>query len=257
MKDTRTFWKKNGLFLLILTSLVVISLSLFLYTFITHREKEPPQLPVEDAPQTSEEISEDAAITSFEGSYSKTTQQIDFGWSYEKGKADIQSVKLYLGDRELMNVTSYTTYSLPRELYDIPTGHNNFRLVITQENGNTVEKSTKVFVNYVTYMEQEVKAKNNSMEISLVYRYEKSNPVAEPTLLLLESIPYKELVYRNTEVEETDGIVEARTTYEIFWNEYSEDVNVFSVRWSFANHSENNQDFTIDKTPVSMPKEEE
>lgn len=86
----------------------------------------------------------------------------------------------------------------------------------------------------------------------------KKNPVKEPQMLILdEELPFNYLQYNGTTRKEENGIITAKTVYEIFWNEESGSYNTFSVRWSFGDYSENNQDFTIDKTPVSTPKESE
>lgn len=256
LKDSRSFWKKNGFFIILMNSLVLISVSLFLYTFLKNRS--PQQMISNPNTPVQEEENQDAVITMFEGKYNNITQNINFSWSYTSNQSAIESVKLFLENRELLDVTSYSSQSLSREMYGIPTGNNTFTLVITDEEGKQIKKSTNVFVNYVTYIHQDIKTKQNSMEITLTYTYEKKNPVKEPQMLILdEELPFNYLQYNGTTRKEENGIITAKTVYEIFWNEESGSYNTFSVRWSFGDYSENNQDFTIDKTPVSTPKESE
>lgn len=259
MKDSRSFWKKNGFFVLLLSVLLLISTSLFIYSYVQHRNSQPLSQTEQKREPADEELTNGKAeIREFEGKYNRTTQQVDFSWSYQANGAKISSVKLFLEENELMDVTGYSSWSLSREMYGIPTGTNEFVLRITQENGEQAVKSVQVFVNYVTYMEQSVKAKSDSMEIVLTYEYEKQNPIEEPQMILLDdSLPYRQLVYKGTKQEEKDGVVRAETTYEIFWNAYSAEVDSFSVRWRFKEHSENNRDYTIDKAPTSTPKEED
>lgn len=251
MKDSRSFWKRNGFFIILFGSLILISVSLFIYSFLKNYS---PQ--IVQNPNTPVQEEKDVVITQFEGKYNNITQNINFNWSYNSNQSIIESVKLYLNDTELLDVTSYSSQSLSREMYGIPTGNNTFTLVITKEDGKQVKKKTNVFVNYVTYMHQDIKTKQNSMEITLTYMYEKANPVHEPKMMILdEELPFSYLQYNGTTSKENDGVITAKTTYEIFWNQESGDYNTFSVRWYFEDYSENNQDFTIDKTPVSTPKE--
>ena len=164
MKDSRSFWKKNGFFIILMSSLVLISVSLFMYTFLKNRS--PQQMISNPNTPVQEEENQDAVITMFEGKYNNITQNINFNWSYTSNQSAIESVKLFLEDRELLDVTSYSSQSLSREMYGIPTGNNTFTLVITDEEGKQIKKSTNVFVNYVTYIHQDIKTKQNSMEIT-------------------------------------------------------------------------------------------
>lgn len=258
MKDSRSFWKKHGFFILLLSVLLLISSSLFIYSYVRHRASSSPfQTDQKEEPSDKDMTDGKAEIKEFEGKYNRTTQQVDFSWSYQANGTKISSVKLFLQEDELIDVTGYSSWSLSREMYGIPTGTNEFALQITQENGEQITKTVRVFVNYVTYMEQSVKAKSNSMEIVLTYEYEKRNPIEEPQMILLDdSLPYYQLLYKGTTQEEKNGVIRAKTTYEIFWNVYSAEVDSFSVRWRFKEHSENNRDYTIDKAPTSTPKED-
>ncbi len=120
-----------------------------------------------------EEENQDAVITMFEGKYNNITQNINLAGVIRAISLQLKVLNYFLENRELLDVTSYSSQSLSRDVYGIPTGNNTFTLVITDEEGKQIKKSTNVFVNYVTYIHQDIKTKQNSMEITLTYTYEK------------------------------------------------------------------------------------
>lgn len=97
-------------------------------------------------------------------------------------------------------------------------GENVLRLILNLSNGKTVEKKTKVFVNYVISMEQSVRQVGNATEVTLKYQYDKVHPVDVPSIFITDaSIVSGEIKYIGTQTKTRDGSVYAETTYQINW----------------------------------------
>ena len=79
------------------------------------------------------------------------------------------------------NVSDYSSYQISKDAYNYATGENVLRLILNLSNGKTVEKTTKVFVNYVVSMEQRVKQLDHATQIMLNYQYDKAHPVEVPS----------------------------------------------------------------------------
>lgn len=244
MGKLKKFLKKNSGFVLLLLLLLCITSSLGVYTVLKNRDVSTPEITL---PQEKEPVSENAEIRDFTGTYNRASGQILFRWEITQNNAEISNIHLYHNDNDLLNVTSYSSYDLPREGYAIPTGDNSFTLKLTQEDGKVIEKKITVFVDYVVTMEQVVTQAVNKTKITLVYQYEKRHPVNEPQMILLDdSIGFAYLRYVGTTMNEKDGLITAKTTYEFTWNETPVNFETFSVRWSFKDINDS-KDFTLEK----------
>lgn len=236
-------------FIFLLCLLLIISLSLFGYTYVqSFIITSTPKSTKEETKQTTINKT-DVAITGFEGNYSRSTQMIKLEWSYQKNQADIKRIKIYLDSQELVTVTSYTSYELSREQYGIPTGDNVFTLSIEQSDGTIVEQDCTIFVDYVLSAEQSVEDSQGLSKVTLTYQYLEQQPVDPPRMILLDSdISYLSTYDAGTSIIKTEnGIVTAQTTYGIEWNVYQAQGELneqYSIRWSFKDIADS-MDFTV------------
>lgn len=252
MKKTNSFLKQNKVFVLLLVLLLFITASLSVYTLMKDTLNNT-QKPDTSSDNPKLPVSENAEIEDFYGNYDRTSKQIVFQWDVKANKSTIVNVRLFYDEMELLNVTPYSSYDLPRENYGIHTGNNKFTLEVEQSNGKKIKKTITIFVDYVVSMEQSVKHKDNQTEIVLTYQYEKANPVGEPVMILLDDkIAYAYLNYGGTTMSEKDGLVTAKTTYRFTWNEKPIKYEMFSVRWSFKG-IDDSVDFSLQKG--EMPKD--
>ena len=184
---------------------------------------------------------------SFEGEYRKDLRYIDVTWSYEKHSSTINSVELYINNTYVDNVSDYSSYQISKDAYNYATGENVLRLILNLSNGKTVEKKTKVFVNYVISMEQSVRQVGNATEVTLKYQYDKVHPVDVPSIFITDaSIVSGEIKYIGTQTKTRDGSVYAETTYQINWPEAVVTYQQFDVRWSFKD-IQYSKDFLAEK----------
>lgn len=206
------------------------------------RSKAPIEVPTQEEP-----TQEDARITEFLGTYNRMDDQIHFHWSYTVGKEEIESVHLYHMADNAIDVSSYSSWTLPRDSYGLTTGDNDFTLVITQSNGKEIKKQIKVFVKYVVNLDQEVKQEDGRTRVTLQYQYQKEHPVKVPKLIMLDdSINYTRLDYVDTTYKEKNGMIIAKTTYEFQWYEYPVEYQQFSIRWAFEDINDS-VDYTLEK----------
>lgn len=211
----------------------------------TQEQREPAKPAVTTpAPEPAKKTAE---ITQFEGEYRKDMKYIDVSWSYEKHNSSINGVGLYINDTYVDNVLDYSNYQISKDAFHYPTGENVLKLVLNLSNGKTVEKTTKVFVNYVVSMEQQVKQAGNATEVTLIYQYDEAHPVDVPSIFITDaSIVSGEIKYIGTKRKTKDGSVFAETTYQINWPEAVVTYQLFDVRWSFKD-IQYSKDFQAEK----------
>ena len=217
MKNIKTYLKKNGFFVFLLTVILLIIIALSVYIFVNTQAQQEPVKPV---------------VTTPEPAPAKTT---------------INSVELYINNTYVDNVSDYSSYQISKDAYNYATGENVLRLILNLSNGKTVEKKTKVFVNYVISMEQSVRQVGNATEVTLKYQYDKVHPVDVPSIFITDaSIVSGEIKYIGTQTKTRDGSVYAETTYQINWPEAVVTYQQFDVRWSFKD-IQYSKDFLADK----------
>lgn len=242
----KTFLKKNGFFVFLLTVILLIIISLSVYIFVKNRPE--AEIPVEhnkpsDKPTT--QIKE-TKITNLEGEYTQSTGNMKINWSYTQEGSKVKDAELYLNDGYIDTVTAFSYYDLSKSAYGYPTGNNIVKLVLNLEDGKKVEKTTTVFVDYLISMKQNVKQTSNSTKISLEYVYEKAHPVNIPEITTDGRANPVDIRYLKTTVKEEDGTMTAETTYEFFWEEVPVQYEQFGVRWKF-NDIKESRDFEVEK----------
>ena len=226
MKNIKTYLKKNGFFVFLLTVILLIIIALSVYIFVNTQAQQEPVKPVVTTPDL---------------------RYIDVTWSYEKHSSTINSVELYINNTYVDNVSDYSSYQISKDAYNYATGENVLRLILNLSNGKTVEKKTKVFVNYVISMEQSVRQVGNATEVTLKYQYDKVHPVDVPSIFITDaSIVSGEIKYIGTQTKTRDGSVYAETTYQINWPEAVVTYQQFDVRWSFKD-IQYSKDFLAEK----------
>ena len=254
MKNIKTYLKKNGFFVFLLTVILLIIIALSVYIFVNTQEQREPAKPAVTTP-APEPAKKTAEITQFEGEYRKDLKYIDVSWSYEKHNSSINGVGLYINDTYVDNVLDYSSYQISKDAFHYPTGENVLKLVLNLSNGKTVEKTTKVFVNYVVSMEQQVKQAGNATEVTLIYQYDEAHPVDVPSIFITDvSIVSGEIKYIGTKRKTKDGSVFAETTYQINWPEAVVTYQLFDVRWSFKD-IQYSKDFQAEKGKAGQGNE--
>ena len=194
MDKEKGFIRRNKFFVLLLSVLLLIILSLTIY-ILTQKLVEKNNTPI-DVPTQEEPTQEDAMITEFLGTYNRMDDQIHFHWSYSAGKTEIESVHLYHSKDNPIDVSSYSSWTLPRDSYGLTTGDNDFTLIITQANGKEIKKTINVFVKYVVRFDQQVKQEEGRTRVTLTYQYQKEHPVKVPKLIMLDdTINYNRMDY--------------------------------------------------------------
>lgn len=246
MKNIKTYLKKNGFFVFLLTVILLIIIALSVYIFVNTQAQQEPAKPAVTTPDPVP-AKTTAEITQFEGEYRKDLKYIDVSWSYEKHNSSISSVGLYINDTYVDNVLDYSSYQISKDAFNYPTGENVLKLILNLSNGKTVEKTTKVFVNYVVSMEQSVKQVGNATEVTLHYQYDEAHAVDVPSIFITDaSIVSGEIKYIGTQRKTKDGSVYAETTYQINWPETVVTYQQFDVRWSFKD-IQYSKDFQAEK----------
>ena len=245
MDKEKGFIRRNKFFVLLLSVLLLIILSLTIY-ILTQKLVEKNNTPI-DVPTQEEPTQEDAMITEFLGTYNRMDDQIHFHWSYSAGKTEIESVHLYHSKDNPIDVSSYSSWTLPRDSYGLTTGDNDFTLIITQANGKEIKKTINVFVKYVVRFDQQVKQEEGRTRVTLTYQYQKEHPVKVPKLIMLDdTINYNRMDYIDTKYKEENGMIIAKTTYEFQWYEYPVEYQQFSILWAFEDINDS-VDFTLEK----------
>lgn len=252
MKNVKTFLKKNGFFVFLLAVMLIIIIALGIYIYISNlSEKTPvPAKPVEMENKPEKE-KKDAEITSFEGEYNQNNRSIKVGWTYIENDDKINKATLYLNGNYIDDVSSFSYYDFPKDTYGFPTGKNVVKLVLSLDNGKTIEKSINVFVSYLLNATQSVKQTDNSTQITLTYEFEKAHPIKVPSITTDSHIS-SDAQYIGTTQKEANGIITAKTTYEFFWPERPVTYQQFVIRWKF-NDIKQSRDFDVVKgtTPKS------
>lgn len=255
MKNIKIYLKKNGFFVFLLTVILLIIIALSVYIFVNTQAQQEPAKPAVTTPDPAP-AKTTAEITQFEGEYRKDLRYIDVSWSYEKHTSTISSVELYINNTYVDNVSDYSSYQISKDAYNYATGENVLRLILNLSNGKTVEKTTKVFVNYVVSMEQRVKQLDHATQIMLNYQYDKAHPVEVPSIFITDaSIVSGEIKYIGTKTKTRDGSVFAETTYQINWPETVVTYQQFDVRWSFKD-IQYSKDFQAEKGQAVEGSEE-
>ena len=139
MKNIKTYLKKNGFFVFLLTVILLIIIALSVYIFVNTQAQQEPVKPVVTTPEPAP-AKTTAEITQFEGEYRKDLRYIDVTWSYEKHSSTINSVELYINNTYVDNVSDYSGYQISKDAYNYATGENVLRLILNLSNGKTVEK---------------------------------------------------------------------------------------------------------------------
>ena len=103
MKNIKTYLKKNGFFVFLLTVILLIIIALSVYIFVNTQAQQEPVKPVVTTPEPAP-AKTTAEITQFEGEYRKDLRYIDVTWSYEKHSSTINSVELYINNTYVDNV---------------------------------------------------------------------------------------------------------------------------------------------------------
>lgn len=257
MKNAKTYLKKNGFFIFLLTFIVLIIIALSLYMFVNANTDTPIENGnITENPVEEKEEPKTAEITSLETEYNKTLRYINVSWTYEEHESDVVSTYLYVNDTLVDNVSSYSSYQIAKDAYHYPTGNNTVKLVLNLANGETVEKTSTVFVNYVVDTEQSVKQENNSTILTLCYQYDESNPVDVPSIFITDaSVSTSKIEYIDTKRSTRDGSVYAETSYRIVWSENPVTYQTFGVRWSFKD-IQYSRDFEAEKGVPTQESEE-
>ena len=255
MEEKQSFFKRNKMFILIMSILLCIIISLLIYIFMDKLE-EINNRPVDVPVDTQNPTQADAKIIEFDANYNRSSDSVIFDWNYQSGSNEIEKVSLYQGDVFLTDVTSYRNWILSRENYGLTTGMNDFTLVITQKNGKKIKQSTQVFVKYVVKLNQTIEQKEGKTRLTLEYQYHKDHPVNVPRLMILDdSINYTRLDYIATTYKEEGNMVKAKSVYEFTWYEHPVEYQQVYVRWSFTDINDN-VDYMIDKgTPPKADKD--
>lgn len=243
----KTFLKKNGFFVFLLTVILLIILSLSVYIFVNSRPAK--EVPVEQNKPANEETpkTKETKITELEGEYTQSTGNMKITWRYTEEGSKVKSAELYLNDGYIDTVTSFSYYDLSKSAYGYPTGNNVVKLVLNLEDGKKVEKKVTVFVNYLISVKQYVKQTPNSTKISLEYVYEKAHPVEIPSIITTDGrATPTSIQYLKTDMKEENGTITAESTYEFFWEDVPVQYEQFGVRWKF-NDIKESKDFEVEK----------
>lgn len=246
MKNIKAFLKKNGFFVFLLSVMLIIIIALGIYIYISNRAVKTPApakpAVIQKKPKKEKKAAE---ITSFEGEYNQSNKSIKVGWTYEQNDDRVNKVTLYLNGNYIDDVSSFSYYDFPKDTYGYPTGTNVVKLVLSLDNGKTVEKSIHVFVNYLLGATQSVKQTDNSTQITLTYEYEQAHPIKVPSITTDSQIS-SDAQYIGTTQTEANGIITAKTTYEFFWPEHPVIYQQFVIRWKF-NDIKESCDFDVVK----------
>ncbi len=247
MKNAKAYMKKNGFFIFLLTVIILIIAALSVYMFVNAKDAPIEDDNITETPAEERKDPKKAEISSLEAEYNKSLRYINVSWSYEEHESDVTSAQLYVNDILVDNVTSYSSYQIAKDAYHYPTGNNTIKLVLNLADGETIEKTAIVFVNYIVNMEQSVKQDDNSTILTLHYQYDESNPVEVPVIFITDAVvSNSKIEYVDTKRTTKDGSVYAETSYRIVWQENPVIYQNFGVRWSFKD-IQYSKDFEAEK----------
>jgi hypothetical protein len=247
------FINEYRFFTILFLILSLLASGLFGYGYYQRMKPKSPAVVEEEV--EPDKVYEDALISEFGGYFNRSSGEIAFNWNYVEGQSPIRSVRLYHGDKELMNVTSYRSYNLNRNAYHIPTGDNEFYLKIYQQDGKVIERSISVFVNLVVDLEQIVTEKKGKTYVTLRYCYQEGEKIVKPTMIVLDSIDYEDKGHVGTKETIKNDMVVAETTYRFIWKSKEERPSQFSVRWSFEEISDST-DWVVDVENAKIVEED-
>lgn len=234
--------KKNGFFVLLCVTFLLISLSLLGYKLYREWSIQEPAIQQPEKPITTPVDDSNAEFTSFSGEYDHNSQQAKLRWTLNSGKHSVERIRLYLVkqagtenevEEMLIDVTNYSSYDLSQSLYGLMTGTNTFRIKALLEDGTTVESTTAVELPKILSISQSEEMKSNGeATVTLTYVYGKQNPVGNPELKPFNDVvvSYKEA---GVSTKESNGFVTVTVKYQFTWDPALR-MEPFTIRWYFA-----------------------
>ena len=207
-------------------------------------------------PNTDTPTQNKTGFTNFTGEYSRSSGLVTLNWILNDNGIGVSSVKLYHTtkteeqekDNFMADVHDTSNYSMPQNVYGFPTGVNTFKIKAVLIDGSSVEATTSINVSLILSTNQSVTVneKTQSADITLTYVYGKNNPVAVPTILILDSNAFlnENISLKGTTTQANGDFIEAKTTYHFVWQgELAPEA--FTLRWYFT-EIERGYDFAVD-----------
>lgn len=230
MKKILSYISKNKVFICLLSVIIAITLGLGYYYVTNVREPKA----IDKVPgKTVTDVNKKTAIDSYQGAYDTKSKQISLSWTIVQYDQKVTSIKLYNKDSILADVSNLNSYVLNQGLYQFPGGNNEFVIKVTLDNGEVLEKSTTVNIDYFSSIECKTEISELDVLVKLTYEYNASVSIDIPRIVA-NSLPYNyEFKYKETMKETLEnGYVKETTIYEIDTTQAKTTEKV-TIRWIF------------------------
>lgn len=246
--------KNNKVFSIFLT--VIVSFIGFLgFNSMKYKEGELPPSFIEEPsiPYDPEEtpISKPLEINSFSGTFSDSRKMILLKWKVTENNARIEKMELYHEEELLEVVTKKTSFECPLFMEGITTGDNEFKLKITSDDGQVVEKIITVFVDYIFDVTKTTQFVDNNLGkgvlLSITYSSHKQTPVGIPELSMKTTLSgyYQHRYLERKTIALTSGF-EKTTVYFFMTFDQTNQTNVtWNVNYDFVSVGEHEEDVIV------------
>lgn len=236
------FFKNNKTFTIFLTLIVGFIGFLGISSIQIESGDIPPGFVEEPLPPSVENppVTKPIEINSFSGSFLDSKNTIALKWNVTENDEQIETIELYREDQLIEDVTDKTGYECPIQAYGITTGLNNFTLKVTSTDGEIVEKTTTVNVNYIFDVSKTSQFVDNNIGkgvlLSITYSHHKQTPVGIPVLSISTTLQgYYQQRYLERETTPLTSGYEQTTVYYFMTFDATDQNNVtWNILYDFA-----------------------
>ncbi|MEF9962565.1 MAG: hypothetical protein RR863_05630 [Erysipelotrichaceae bacterium] len=217
MGKVKKFIKENVVFVSLLSLIVFITIGLG--TFYVLSQKNLGTILSElndDKDSTKDEVKKNQTyVESFNGDFN-SEDCVMLNWSiHENEKDKVIKVDLYHEKNLIANVTNLNSYQLMLNVYQYPTGKNNFSLNVYLENEKIVTKKLSVNIDEVFNTSFTSENVEGGVLVKINYKYGVNNDVGIPNINLSDFQGNTfDITYKETKVINQEGAYgEAFTSY--------------------------------------------
>lgn len=238
------FLKSNKVFSIFLT--IIVSFIGFLgFNSLRYKEGELPpgfvvETPTPEEPNEETPSSKPLEINSFTGSFSDSKNMIILKWKVTENDARIEKMELFHNSELLEVVTRKTSFECPLLMNGITTGDNEFTLKITSEEGQIIEKTTTVSVNYVFDVTKTTQFVDNNLGrgvlLSITYRSHQQTPVGLPELSMETTLTgyYQHRYLERVTTPLINGFEETTVYYFMTFDQTDQTNVTWNVKYDFV-----------------------
>lgn len=240
MDKIKAYIEKNRIFVFFV-GFILILIIFFLFTFLIdyaktnqeHNANKPTPVPNETIKTTE--------VTDLKSSYSKSSNEVNISWKIKKNDSIIQSVALYEGETYLADINGLSSYTLPLNIYKFNTGRNEFKIIITLDDGSKIEKSISQDIPYVFNVNTTLEKVIGGYQVKVRYSYAQNMEVK--TVPGITSSKTGAWTYQSsTLIEGNDFYRMKETMYFLDTSSLAPGNHEVSIRWIFSDFSLNFDD---------------